>query len=352
MTFFYPVTPVRGLMILTIVSTSLLAVSDEGRAQAREWSANGFKESVVVADCRDCGDDIGMMVECRGQTQPALVTVHWAAAETGRDLATTPVTIEIDGEVFQRNGTTVYFGQLGYVPTFELRPNDPLLAALQQGGSANISSGPGSTSISLRGSGEAFEVFKVHCGWNRLPANNQGGFNQPQGNQPTSNQPQGQPAGVPGTDTANTANEDGSKWFIIEFDAANSGKTGASLVFGIPETDAIAINATCEAGNPGPFVPVMALVDLGGMPNGLPVQVQVRAGAFNQTYQGTVSFLSEEYSGAQLAIPVDDPFWAVLDSGQPVSIGATGKQPVTLHAPGSVDAVSSFLDRCQTIFRG
>lgn len=341
--------PLRGLLSLSFVLAFTLALTDEGWAQRRAWAATGYQQSVVIADCRDCGDDIGMMVECRGPNRPALVTVHWAASESGRENASTPVSIEIDGEVFQRNGTTVYFGQLGYVPTFEVSPNDPVIAALQEGGSANISSGGGRANISLRGSGDAFEIFKVHCGWNRQSAGNNGGVSQPQANQPTSTQPQGQKPGAPGSETAN---EDGSKWFIIEYDAATSGKTGASLVFGIPETDAIAINATCEAGNPGPFVPVMALVDLGGMPNGLPVQVEVRAGAFHQVYQGTVSFLSEEYSGAQLAIPVQDSFWAVLDSGQPVSIGAVGRQPVTLNAPGSVDAVSRFLDRCQTVFRG
>lgn len=336
----------------------MLALSQEGRAQQRAWDASGYQQSVVIADCRDCGDDIGMMVECRGSNQTALVTVQWAASESGRENAPTPVSIEIDGEVFQRNGTTVYFGQLGYVPTFELRSNDPLITALQQGGSANILSGRGRANISLRGSGDAFEIFKVHCGWNRQSAGNNGGVNQPQvnpprANQPATNQPQGQtPGQTPSAPGSDTANEDGSKWFIIEYDAATSGKTGASLVFGIPETDAIAINATCESGNPGPFVPVMALIDLGGMPNGLPVQVEVRAGAFNKVYQGTVSFLSEEYSGAQLAIPIEDSFWAVLDSGQPVSIGAVGRPPVTLNAPGSVDAVSRFLDRCQAVFRG
>lgn len=344
MTSPFPSMPLRGLLSLSLASALALAFTQEGSAQRRGWAATGYQQSVVIADCRDCGDDIGMMVECRGPSRPALVTVHWAASESGRDQASTPVSIEIDGEVFQRNGTTAYFGQLGYVPTFELGPNDPVIAALQEGGSANISSGRGRATIGLRGSGDAFEIFKVHCGWNRQTAGNNGAAAQP-----AVNQPQGQTPGVPASDPAN---EDGSKWFMVEYDPANSGKSGASLVFGIPETDAIAINATCETGNPGPFVPVMALVDLGGMPNGLPVQIEVRAGAFNQVYQGTVSFLSEEYSGAQLAIPIQDSFWAVLDSGQPVSIGAVGRQSVTLNAPGSVDAVSRFLDRCQTVFRG
>jgi len=336
--------PLRGLLSLSLASAMMLVLTQDGSAQRRGWAATGFQQSVVVADCRDCGDDIGMMVECRGPNRPALVTVQWAASETGQDQAPTQVSIEIDGEVFQRNGIMAFYGQLGYVPTFELRPNDPVIAALQEGGSAHISSGRGRTNISLRGSGDAIEIFKVHCGWNRRAAGNDGGVRHP-----TGNQPQVQTPGVPGNEPVN---EDGSKWFIVEYDTANSGKSGASLVFGIPETDAIAINATCEAGNPGPFVPVMALVDLGGTPNGLPVQIEVRAGAFNQVYQGTVSFLSEEYSGAQLAIPIGDSFWAVLDSGQPVSIGAVGRPSVTLNAPGSVDAVSRFLDRCQSVFRG
>lgn len=402
MTLFYQSNPTWRLFTLAIAAAAVLGLPSKGDAQVREWSASGGKENIVLGDCRDCGDDVGMLVHCRGQTQPAVVTVAWAASETGREQGSVPVSIEVDGQVFQRNGTTVYFGQLGHVPTFELQPNDPLIPALQSGRIANISTNVARTSIGLRGSRDAFEIFKAHCGWNRLPVNDQGGVNQPQGNQPTFTQPQGnqptftqpqgnqptftqpqgnqptftqpqgnqptfnqpqgnqpsfsqpqaQPSGVPGTSGSETANADGTQWFTIEHDTATTGKSGTSLIFGIPETDAIAINATCEAGNPGPYIPVMALIDLAGMPNGVPAQAQIQGGAFQKSYQGTVSVLSDEYAGLQLAIPVEDPFWSALSSGQPLSIRAPGGEPATLSAPGSVGAVFRFLEQCRSLFRG
>lgn len=339
--------PARTLIGLAIMSASVLGGMQQSNAQSREWSASGLNQKIVVADCRDCGDDIGMMVECRGQTQPALVTVHWAASETGQDQAATRVSVEADGQFFRRKGRTAYFGQIGYVPTFELRPNDPMIAALQAGRSVRISSGNGQADISLRGSREAFDIFKVHCGWNKLTGNAQSGTNQPQGNKPTGQLPNN--AGTNGTEVPN---QDGTQWFVTEYDAATNGKSGASLTFGIPETDAIALNATCEAGNPGPYIPIMTLVDIAGRPHGVPAQIQVQAGGFQQAFQGTVSALSEEYAGVQIAVPVDDPFWSVLISGRLVSLGMPGNQSVTLSAPGSVGAISRFLDQCRTTFRG
>ena len=80
-----------------------------------------------------------------------------------------PVFIEVEGQAFERDATTIYFGQIGYLPSFELTPNDPMIEALQAGRNVDVTFGSARVRISLRGSRGAFDIFKANCGWNRLP---------------------------------------------------------------------------------------------------------------------------------------------------------------------------------------
>ena len=90
MTFYDCVRTGRYFNSLAVLSALVFGASTFAVAQEREWAAGGDSEQIVITDCRDCGDDIGMMVECRGKTQPANVTVHWAASNTGREGNTNP----------------------------------------------------------------------------------------------------------------------------------------------------------------------------------------------------------------------------------------------------------------------
>ncbi len=142
-------------------------VSIPADAASRTWAASGDGKEIVVADCRDCGDDIGMMVVCRGADQPAEVIIHWGAVEKGQEGAVLPILLDIDGQAFKRQATTQYFGQIGYTPQFQMDRVDPLIAALQSGHNVRVTFSGQTTEISLRGSHRALGIFKSHCGWNR-----------------------------------------------------------------------------------------------------------------------------------------------------------------------------------------
>jgi hypothetical protein len=289
--------------------------SNPAGAQSRTWAASGTYEEIVIADCRDCGDDIGMMVACRGARQPAEVTVHWASTENGREGAIVPIIFNIDGATFTRQATTVYYGQIGYTPEFALPANDPMIAALQSGSTARISFADARVEIPLNGSRSAFEIFKAHCGWN---------------------------------DVATAAEpDDGATWFATRYDDDKSGRQVRTLTFGIPETDAVALNATCETDEDGAFVTAMLLVDFGDQQDGAAVDVEFRSTGFEKTFAGLVFAQSSEYAGVQMQIDIDDPVWGVLQGGQPVSFGVRGLNPVTMSTSGATATIGSFQAGCR-----
>jgi len=166
----------------------------ESGGPARRWSASGGNDRIAITDCTECGDDIGMLVQCRGAGQPADVMVQWAAVEHGQKGAIVPLTVSVDGRTYRYQARTDYFGMIGYTPVFSLNPGDPLIMALQEGNTARVTFAGQSTNISLRGSRDAFEIFKAHCGWNNpnLALGPTGGqFGQPPAGQP----PFGPPGG-------------------------------------------------------------------------------------------------------------------------------------------------------------
>lgn len=141
-------------------------------AQDRAWSVTGSGAEVVVTDCTDCGDDIGMMISCKGAGRPAEVLVHWAAMQKGTMGSAQPVAFQVAGETFRFNARTVHLRAIGYLPGFMLNPGDPLLAALQAGQQASVRFGSATTTIDLRGAQSAIETFKTSCGWSQaaMPA--------------------------------------------------------------------------------------------------------------------------------------------------------------------------------------
>jgi hypothetical protein len=146
---------------------------DALRAAPRTWSTTGANEQISVADCTDCGDDIGILMQCRGPGQPAVVTVHWAAVENGQEGAVLPIQFVIDDQVLSYEATARYYGQIGYTPEFKLAAGDPLIEALSAGKTALVKYASSDIEISLRGSRRSLQTFASHCGWTKAGVSHQ-----------------------------------------------------------------------------------------------------------------------------------------------------------------------------------
>lgn len=165
------------LLLVGLAMAAVVFGTTAGSAQTRVWSAGGGQGNGSAAtDCTDCGDDIGMMLTCPGGGRAAEVTVHWAATENGVEGQQLPVVFRIDRQVFRFTATTKNYGQIGYTPEFSLSPNDPLVEGLQGGQNAIITFQGQNTTISLKGSRGALDIFRAECGWNNF------GQQQPQQN--------------------------------------------------------------------------------------------------------------------------------------------------------------------------
>ncbi len=151
----------------TLLAALLIAAALPSRAWTYQagWRATGLYEEIVAADCSDCEEELGIIIACKGNGLPAEVTVNAAASQSGQDGAEAPVTFTIDGEDFTRTARTVEFGMIGFTPVFSLPPDDPILPALQGGARAFVTFNGARAKLSLKGSREALDIFKAHCGW-------------------------------------------------------------------------------------------------------------------------------------------------------------------------------------------
>jgi len=146
------------MLLLTVVA--IVPVE----AASRQWSTSGTGSKVVVADCNNCDEDIGILISCSSSGQGAEALVYWVASEKGQENTIAPIKISIDGKSFNRQAKVQYFGLVGYTPQFKLSSDDPMFEALQAGATVKISFGENSVSIPLTGSRVALDKFKVQCG--------------------------------------------------------------------------------------------------------------------------------------------------------------------------------------------
>ena len=147
------------LIFVGAVCTSGGAIAQSG---ARSLTVSGQGAGVILADCANCGDDVGMLIECKGTT--ARIEVPWAATKDGIEGAAAPVTFTIQSKSYTYPAKTLRFDAIGYVPAFNIYPDDPLLAAMQRSSSqAEVRFGDARATISLLNAQSAIVAFVSNC---------------------------------------------------------------------------------------------------------------------------------------------------------------------------------------------
>ncbi|MBO6554648.1 MAG: hypothetical protein JJ926_18050 [Roseitalea sp.] len=155
----------RFLPMVGIGALMVAGSAHSAAAYTEGWTVDGTGTDVVAADCGDCEEELGMVVACVDNGQPARITIHAGAAETGVDGGFAPIVFDIDGETIVRTAKTVHYGLLGYTPEIEIAYDDPLIPALQAGSVADVTFNDGGGQVSLKGSRDALAVFVHECGW-------------------------------------------------------------------------------------------------------------------------------------------------------------------------------------------
>ena len=298
-------------------------------AQERTWSLNGLYGDIVASDCADCGDDVGLTMSCQGVGSNALVRVPWAAAPTypGNSL---PLVARVDGEEYTFTATFEEQGLVGFVPVFELPANHPLIDALARGREIEITVGQLVTYIGLRGSRQATEIFRAHCGWTQMPAY--------AGDLMIEAEP-------PVLVAADNAAEDQARWFIQQ-SASQDGTETVSLGFGIPQTDAVLLSTRCDTSQVNGSAELSLSIDFGVLQAGDAAQVDFDTYSGQFSYPGQVYIDSEESAGVRLTIGARAPLWRALASAKGVTFGVSGGPTATITAPDTDGVVKSFVESC------
>jgi membrane-bound inhibitor of C-type lysozyme len=378
---FFKVTCLAGM-----VSTLGMASAD---AQQRTWSVSGSGNQVSIADCSNCDEDIGMTIQCRGPGQPARVQVMYASVEQGQQGEQVPLTLKIGSREYRYVAATEFAGLIGYFPSFDLFPGDPVLRAMAASNQVRVSYKQADVGISLRGVSSAITTFNQQCGWNgsgqqlgqapQPPApppppappsppqsDNQSGGHSAQGGGISSifgqagqgqvGQGQGVQQGqntqgqdrqvLPIFEVLPADGADDLSWFTNDYVDDNNNRI-TSLTYGIPETDAVAMTIRCSVDRPQDRVTVDWLTDYGSRSPGSVVPVSVGGfSAESMAYQGRIFLDSEEYSGIRLRIARSDEIWTQMAGTNQVRLSIPGGRPQMLPTGASFRAIKDFVSAC------
>ncbi len=277
----------------------------------RQWAATGIDSNIVLTDCRDCGDDIGIMLACQGASKPALLSLNWVASEA--ELTNALITFEIDEHILKRNVSTRYNGQLGHVPQLYVEPNDPIVTAFKNGKSVKITFANVTSSIGLSGSSFAFQIFDAHCKW--------------------------------GHNVQNTGKNGNATWYLSTYVDEGTGKEISDLIYGVPETDDVAMTASCQS-NPE-MADVNMLMDTGTQQDGELTHVRFETDTYSETFEGRVFSNNEEFSGVNLTIPLGNQIWLVLGSGAPFRVFPQSGKAFILSNSTENNLIKEWLSKCR-----
>lgn len=300
--------------------------------QQRTWGVGGSYDTITASDCNgDCEEDQSLIFACRGDGLPASVDALGLSFENGRAGSNETIYLTVGQQVFAYNATINGPGLVGYWPSFFVNPNDPLIEALQAGNSVRMSRGNDVAETGLRGSRSALNIFKAHCGWNNVPLGTEFADGFPV--QPSSPQ------------------QNEAYWYASQYDERSTGKSFATLSFGIPETDALGFYASCEIGAGNQSVQVDMQIDYGNLRVGAPVTSYIQASNRTFQYRGSVFQESSEWAGVSMFIDTNDPLWqAMQDEPQNITYGMYGGGQNRTPAYEAANAVGQFLNNCQRSF--
>jgi hypothetical protein len=145
--------------------------------------------------------------------------------------------------------------------------------------------------------------------------------------------------------------EEEMSWTANQFESETpDGAPMAVLHYGIPETDAVAFEATC-GGPDGPEPRAVFWYDIADYEEGDDVKLEVIASDFEDELPAKVygKELEVGVSGIQVTPPTDAPLWQAMATGPDLNYGVEGGEPVKLSLNGASAAVGEFVAACEAL---
>lgn len=314
----------------TFVIASTLATSSV-TARENKWAFIENDQTISVADCTDCEEDIGILMTCNSSTKPIKITLYALAGETANRQSSDLLTSKTDTSQRKYAVEIIEYGLVGFVPVLNISSDDPLLTDLADSHQINFSFLEAKQTIGLKGSKVVLSKFKNKCSSLKNPTDTSSiEFSPPQLSQTilTYSQPE--------------MDEDGLFWFTGNGSGEGSPKT---LNYAIPETDAAVLSATCQ--KEGNSDIVLELFNNNGSKNtgaGVTLSIQHQEG--QSSFQGKVFSENEEYAGSRYFIMPEHMIWKHIIKSEEISLLVDGKPHQTLNVKNGIYAISEFHTAC------
>lgn len=138
-------------------------------------------------------------------------------------------------------------------------------------------------------------------------------------------------------------NAEGALWFTSSFNPGDGTGLNRALRYGIPETDAIAFSAVCNA-SPQSGIPIWLSLPVDGLQNGQDAMVGFELDGRPLGRVGKVSNAEPESAGITINASRNDPFWGELAGAGAIAFGLEGQPKIQL--PGAGQAVRAFVQNC------
>jgi hypothetical protein len=146
--------------------------------------------------------------------------------------------------------------------------------------------------------------------------------------------------------TRSAAAED-MEWQFYE--DADQGQKTASLIYGVPETDAFQVSGMCEAKPGGPFSILTFGADIGMLEANKEVELRFSGGGFDHAVKGKIHRDSGEegLSGVAVELAGDDPLWGAMDEKESLDYLVPGYKAATLDFTRGRDKIKQFVQACR-----
>lgn len=145
---------------------------------------------------------------------------------------------------------------------------------------------------------------------------------------------------------------DGWTWgMTAQNEVNNRGRYTVRLRFGIPETDALAFEAICDAGSSGYSASTKIGYDTTGRTEGATINFSVSIDGRPFRYSGAYYGTQAEYgiSGILFNPDFNDPMWEAMAGGQQLAVQVDNGPVTALSLRGSGKPARDFISECKAI---
>ncbi len=132
---------------------------------------------------------------------------------------------------------------------------------------------------------------------------------------------------------------------------AGVGGKSAGLIFAVPETDDVQVQADCDSGfvRGGKTISLVLAADIGTMKDGEAVKVRFTGGRFKHSVKGIVhgTTLEEGVTGAHVQLSHKNKLWQAMQERDALDYQVPGYQVANLKLRGGASTIQRFVNTCE-----